>query len=93
MYGAGAAWRLLLWLKPEPPEVDFYAWSRSRPNLAEAGLGSGTSEPPKKVAAPQHWFEPIVTEKSGLILCTYTGTVFPLEVLYLKHSQLAFRKN
>ena len=42
----------------EPP---FFVQNWSRPNLVGAGVGSGNSglpelEPPKKVAAPQHWF-------------------------------------
>ena len=31
-------------MEPEPPGVAFFAWSRSRPNLVGAGVGSGTSD-------------------------------------------------
>ena len=33
-------------MKPEQPGAAFFAWSRSRPNLVEAGagVGSGTSD-------------------------------------------------
>ena len=45
-------------MEPEPPGAAFFAWSRSRPNLVGAGVGSGTSDfrsRPKNVAAPEHW--------------------------------------
>ena len=48
MYGAGAA---SFCLEPEPIQV-----GRSRSRLRDLGHLDPEPEPPKKVAAPQHWF-------------------------------------
>ena len=49
MYGAGAAF---FFLEPEPTQV---GRSRSRSRLQDLGDLEPKPEPPKNVAAPQHW--------------------------------------
>ena len=50
-YGAGAAWSRLF-LPGAGAGADQFGWSRSR--LRDLELPE--LEPPKKVAAPQHWY-------------------------------------
>ena len=51
---ARAAWSRQFYREPEPP---FFVWSRSRNRLWDLGRPEPgpDPEPPKKVAAPQHW--------------------------------------
>ena len=47
-------------MEPEPPGAAFFAWSRSqfgrsRSQCLIRNLRLPEPEPPKKVAAPQHW--------------------------------------
>ena len=60
MYGAGAA-SFCLEPEPEPTQV-----GRSRSRLRD--LGHQEPEPPKKVAAPQHWSPQHLKYKNGFLI-------------------------
>ena len=84
MYRARAAWSRLFCLEPEPTQ-----FVQSRNRLQDLGLPE--PEPPKKVAAPQHWLAPFPPPPSwaygAISFLGYSGTVFT-QVL---HSSTVFR--